>query len=476
MNELNRLYESILQAWGCKIDPQGKITCVMLGKEYPLRIDGKDLHLPISEALNSGADQKVYFHPTCESIISKETEVFKLSRRLAGIRLLSVFRSMIPVLFDIASRKEKKSWNQAVYDVISPLNTVKKSVKDEVFNMLARMSVEIEDNIDNRFIHFKITKGGKGEAGERVYYKAKPNFPLYDVLVRELARSEGQPKNSTVTVNNFTMSREGIELAVHLFRSILPATNNPDACEFDALVPVAARFTAFMYCFGNIAGQLNRAQNMFRGEFDKKSVYNIDVNWEEHLEEIPEFYRQVPELDYNSHNVYKEGEQQNNALGGNMSNLFNINTQQQAYLAPGQQAVQQTGDGEIRNINGLEFHMKVPQMLNGDRYLRSEPIIAQNRVHHYALDMNQQTVIYVCSRLGNFLHRESMQQQYGAYQPYPQYNAYQPQPQPAQLYDQYGRPVNYAPQPAQQSPYAPAYSHSAPSATGGGAEQIDSAW
>ena len=23
---------------------------------------------------------------------------------------------------------------------------------------------------------------------------------------------------------------------------------------------------------------------MFRGEFDKKSVYNIDVNWEEHLE------------------------------------------------------------------------------------------------------------------------------------------------------------------------------------------------
>jgi hypothetical protein len=476
MNELNRLYESILLAWGCKIDQSGKITCVMLGKEYPLRIDGKDLHLPISEALNSGADQKVYFHPTCESIISKETEVFKLSRRLAGIRLLSVFRSMIPVLFDISSRKEKKSWNQAVYDVISPLGVVKKSVKDEVFSMLARLSVEVEDNTDNRFIHFKITKGGKGELGERVYYKAKPSFPLYDVLVRELARSEGQPKNATISVNNFTMSREAIELTVHLFRSILPATQNPDAHEFDALVPVAARFTAFMYCFGNVAGQLNRAQNMFRGEFDKKSVYNIDVSWEEHLEEIPEFYRQVPELDYNSHNVYKEGEQQQNALGGNMSNLFNISTQQQAGVPT--QHTAQTGEGEVRVINGIEFNMKVPTMWNGDRYLRSEPNLAQNRVHHYAIDMNQQTVIYVCSRMGNFLHRESMQQ-YGAYgaQPYAQQPyGYAPQQMPQQqLYDQYGRPV-VVQQPQQQSPYATSYGHQAPSASTVSNDAIESAW
>jgi len=475
MNELNRLYESILQAWGCKIDQNGKVTCLMLGKEYPLRIDSKDLHLPISEALNSGSDQKVYFHPTCESIISKETEVFKLSRRLAGIRLLSVFRSMIPILFEISSRKEKKSWNQAVYDVISPLTTVKKSVKDEVYNMLARLTVEIEDSIDNRFIHFKITKGGKGENGERVYYKAKPSFPLYDVLVRELARSEGQPKNATVSVNNFTMSREAIELAIHLFRSIMPATNNPDAHEFDALIPVAARFTAFMYCFGNIAGQLNRAQNMFRGEFDKKSVHNIDVSWEEHLEEIPEFYRQVPELDYNSHNVYKEGEQQNNALGGNMGNLFNISTQTQ-HVQGGAPQQGQIGGDEVRNINGIEFHMKVPTMWNGDRYIRSEPIFngAQQRVHHYALDMNNQHVIYVCSRLGNFLHRETANQNgYPGYNQQP-YGYGQAQVQPPQLFDQWGRPVNVQQQ--QVSPYAPQYNAPAPSASSTGGDIIDSAW
>lgn len=476
MNELNRLYESILQALGCKISEQGKVTLLMLGKEYPLRIDGRDLYLPISEALAGNTNEKVYYHPTCESIVSKETEVFKLNRRLAGIRLMSVFRSMIPILFDISSRKEKKSWAQAVYDVISPLSTLKKSVKDEVLDVLGRMNVEVEDGVDNRFIHFKVTKGGKGEANERVYYKAKPSFPLYDVLVRELARSEGQPKNTTVKVNNFSISREAIEIVVHLFRSIIPAVNNPDGCEYDANIPIAARYTAFMNCFGAICEQINRAQNMFRGEFDKKSIYVINLSWQEMMEEIPEFYRQVPELDYNSHNVYKEGEQ-SAILGGNLDNLLSITSTQVAQ--PGQvvqgQVVQQ-GD-QIRNIGGEEYNFKIPEMLYGDRYLRSEVNTATQRVHHYAMDMQNQMVRYVCSRMGNFLQRESMAQQMGYGYPnngYPATGYVQ-----TVMVDQYGRQI---PQPNGYNNGYPnngyGYQQPAPSANpgSGSSDMIEPAW
>lgn len=474
MNELNRLYESILEALGCKINPAGKVTLFMMGKEYPLRIDSRDLYLPISEALASGTNEKVYYHPTCESIVSKETEVFKLNRRLAGIRLMSVFRSMIPVLFEISGRKEKKSWAQSVFDVISPLANIKKSVKEEVIDLLGRMNVEIEDGVDNRFIHFKVTKGGKGEGNERVYYKAKPSFPLYDVLVRELARSEGQSKNTTVKVNNFSISREAIEIVVHLFRSILPAVVNPDGCEYDATIPVAARYTAFMSCFGAICEQLNRAQNMFRADFDKKSIYVINLSWQEMMEEIPEFYRQVPELDYNSHNVYKEGDQ-SNVMGGNFDNLLNI-TSNQVMSQNGQMqtTIPQTGD-LIRNILGEEYNFKVPDMLYGDRFLRSEANTATQRVHHYAMDMQNQTVRYVCSRMGNFLQRESMAQQMGY--GYPMNNGYQ---QPVMV-DQFGRPVAQQPYPANNGYQQPGYypnTNQAPSASqvGGNMDAIESSW
>lgn len=450
MNELNQIYQSILLALGNKIDTQSKVSCLMNGTEYPLRIDGKDMYLPTTEALASGSDQKVYFHPACENIISKETEVFKLLRRIAGIRLMMVFRSMVPTLFEIAGKKEKKNWTQVVYDVTTPLAGVKKSVREEVFEFLGRMSIEVEDGVDNRFVHFKVTKGGKGEHGERVYYKASPQYPIYDLLVREFARSEGQAKNATVTVNKHSISREAVEVLIHLFRVMLPSVVNPTSAEFDANIPVAARFTAFMYCFGNLAEQINKSQNMFRADFDKKSIYIIDTSWTESLENLPEFYRQVPELDYNSHNVYKEGDQQNQALSGNMAGFLNISTNPNG--APQGQNVQSEGS---RWINGIEYVMKVPQMQFGDKYQRSEPNINTNRVNHYAIDAMNQPVVYVCSRMGNFLHREAMNQHMYPNQPYQQYQ------QAPQYVDQYGRPIQQAPQQPyypNQQPYQPATS------------------
>lgn len=463
MNELNRLYEAVLLALGCKIDTHHKVTVSVTGKEYPLRIDGRDLYLPVSEALND-ASNKVYFHPTCESIVSKETEVFKLLRRLAGLRLMSIFREMIPTLFDIAAKsKDKKSWNQAVYNVISPLVGIKKNVKDDVLNLLTKLNIETEDNVDNRFIHFKITKGGKGLAGERVYYKAKPSFPLYDILVRELARTEGQPKNSSVSVNNYSVCREAIEVTVHLFRAILPMVNNPDNEERDALIPVAARFTALMYCFAAVSEQLNRAQNMFRGDFDKKGIYGIDISWEETLEEIPEFYRQVPELDYNSHNVYKEGDQQNMALGSGFGDMFMINSSTTTQ-STGMITNTTNGEDRIQMINGMQFNMKVPQMINGDRYTgKSEVDLFTNRIKHYAMNAMNQMVVYICSQMGNLLHQEAPQQNYGMGQ----------QMYPNQFNNGYPNPYNNG-YPNQQQFYQPS---ATPSMTGGNnGNEMNAAW
>lgn len=466
MNELNRIYEAVLIALGNRIAANGKVTLLLAGQEHPLRIDGRDLYLPISEALNADSDQKVYFHPACENIVSKETEVFKMLRRLAGIRLLTVFQLMAPVFMDVASKKEKKSWSQNVHDVIAPFNGVKKAIREELVATLARMRVETEDNVDNRFVHFKVTKGGKGASGERVYYKVKPVFPFYDLLVRELARTEGQAKSTLITVNNYSISRECIDLIVHMFRSVLPAVNNPDQCEYDATIPVAARFTAFMYCFGELCEQMNRAQNMFRQEFDKAAVYSIDLSWQEKLEDIPEYYRQVPELSYNSHNVYNEGAEQQQAIGGNLSGLLSITSTQQTNgtvvtngpvvtngMVVNNQGIQQQQPTESTQMfNGMQFVTTPPLMQNGDRYVRFEINVTgpTPRVHHYALDMSGNTVMYICTQMGTLLHRQTAQPQqpyYGAPQTY--YGVPQ-QPQP--YYGAPQQPQPYYPAPTVVSP------------------------
>lgn len=460
MNELNRLYEAIHKSWNGKIDKDFRMSLNLAGTDYPLRIDGKDLYLPTSEALNKDSDKKVYFHPLCENILSKETEVFKLVRRLVSIRLLSLFRDMIVPLFDIAAKEPKKSWNQKVRDVVYPLKKVKRSVRDEVFNLFAKMSVEIEDNVDNRFIHIKTTKGGKTAKAhaQRVYYKAKPSYPFYDAMVRARTRYEGEPATKQIEVNNIPISMEGLGIAIHLFDVILFDDETLRTAEYESVIPVAARFTAFMSCYVDLAEQINYAQNMFRADFDKQSVFAIDLSWHEMMEEAPEFYRQVPELDYNSHNVYNEPEESAAAINSGMSSLLSISgatTTQPSHMVANVTNVGNTAQTantnqarDVRNINGIDYDFTIPQMTNGDRYQRSEVDQTQQRVLHFIVDAMNQPAIYVCTRMGTFIQRQGgmqqMQQPMGGYVNYgqqqPVYGYQQPQ-QPMYGYQQQQQPL-----------------------------------
>lgn len=423
MNELNRLYDAIHKSWNGKVDKDFKMSVMLSGTEYPLRIDERDMYMPSAEALNKDSDKKVYFHPLCENILSKETEVFKLIRRLVSIRLLSVFRDMLVPLFDVASKEPKRSWNQKVRDVVHPLKKVKASVRNEVFNLMSKMSVEIEDNVDNRFIHIKTTKGGKTSKGhaERVYFKAKPSYPFYEALQRAATRFEGEPNNKQIEVNNIPLSMEALGIAIHLFDVILFDDQTMLTAEYEATLPVAARFTAFMTCYADIAEQINHAQNMFRADFDKQNVSAIDVSWQEMLDEAPDFYRQVPELDYNSHNVYNEqSEASNNAVSG-FGSLLSIGSNPTVANVQTQTMANVTGLAsttnvantvqDIRHVNGIEYNFTVPQMLNGDRYSRTELDQVNQRVLHYVVDSMNQIAIYVCTRMGTFIQRQGGQQQ-----------------------------------------------------------------
>jgi len=409
MNDLNKLYKQMLMTWGCVIKPDHRIVLKLGEEEIPIKVDDMNVYLPVSEVLDStDTMNKVFFHPACENITSKETEIFKIIRRMAVIRMLELFKKYPVVLIGIANGKEKRNWNQGILDIIEPLKGTKKAVIEEVKLLMQRFRVEVDENgVDNRFIHLKVSKvqgrSGTG-SGERVYYKTKPLYPIYNEVVKRLSQSEGQGDNQTVELNGYSISRAALKLTAHLFRVILPAVLDPDMYVAEATNSIAARLVSYCGCFEAIAEQLNRIQNLFRADFDKLGIYPIDLNWTEDLERLPEIYNQIPALDYNTHNTQEETAQHSQMMSG-MGSMFSVNssvTQPQQHNVNQNNGNQQQTAGAV--ING--FNTTPPAMMAGDRWIRYEIDYNANQVIHHAINtLTNVPVIYYCTKSGSMMMR-----------------------------------------------------------------------
>jgi hypothetical protein len=413
MNELNKLYKAMLESWGCVIKPDSRIVLRLGGDEVDVKIDDMAVYLPVSEALDStDSMHKVFFHPACENIVSKETEVFKIIRRMAVIHMLELFKKYPVVLLSIAGGKEKSKWSQSTLDIINPLTTVKKPVVEEIKKLMARFKVEVDENgQDNRFIHIKVsrTQGRSSTgSGERVYYKAKPSFPIYNEIVKRLSQSEGQADNQTVELNGHSVSRAALKLMAHLFRSIIPAVMDPDSASTESTTSVASRLIAFCTCYEQVAEQMNRIQNLFRAEFNKLGIYPIDLSWTEQLDELPEIWRQIPALDYNTNNTQEESASSSAGnLGGILAITSSGSNQQAVAQNPQQQLITQAQIAQPMAgtlVGG--FNVTPPVMIGGDRWLRYEIDVGSNQVIHHAINtVTNAAVIYYCTKSGTFLQR-----------------------------------------------------------------------
>lgn len=419
MNDLNKLYKAILMAIGGIVKPNSQIVLSVGNKEIDIRVDGMFLFLPVTEVLESNdTSDKVFFHPGCEHITSKETEIFKIIRRMVGIKLLELFKKYPPILASIAAGKEKRNWNQNILNILEPLKAAKKKTIDELESIMARFTVEIDDNgIDTRFIHLKVSKGaGRSQTsgGSKVYHKTKPVFPMYSEIIKRLSQSEGQADNQTVELNGVSVSRGALKLLAHLFQVIIPAVTDPESASYESTNSSASRMISYFGCFEQIAEQMNRIQNMFRGDFDKLGIYPIDLSWTEQMEELPTLYRQVPSLDYNTHNTQDEAAESTNAMNG-MANMFSVTSNHHQQPAVQQNQLQQH---QVTNAQQMGmpmtgvvdgFVVTPPPMITGDRYLRYEIDPYANQIRHYALNTLTNTqVVYTCTRAGTMLQRNDV--------------------------------------------------------------------
>lgn len=302
MNELNKLYAAIMRTWNAVYDDNGKLELELDGNRYPITLDGMNVYLPFNEALEMDTSDMVFFHPACESIISKETEIFRIIRKLSSLQLLTHFKKFAPVLFDVANKKAKRGLRNDLLERIEVIKSAKASHRKEVAALFDHMAVEMEDdNLDRRFIHFDIKRGGRSKlTGDKIYYSCKPTFPFYNELVRRLTRTEGEAANRPVKILGKEFSRGALVVAEEIFRFVLPGVEDPLAYEQEQTSAEAARFSVLVNVYVALISDMNNLQNTFRAEFDKVGVYEIDTSFTTMLEDIDVIYKQVPPMPYNS--------------------------------------------------------------------------------------------------------------------------------------------------------------------------------
>lgn len=347
MNELNKIYAAILQSWGVNLTSEHQLMLNMGGKEHPVKVDNKFVYLPTSDNMNGITMGKVFFHPACESIMSKETEIFKMIRKVAAAKLYTVFQPMAAVLFSVADKKSGKTLSGKLQELLAPFKAADKQVRTEVTDLIKGISVTLEGNgIDTRLISWTMTKGGKDEFDRHIYYTVTPTFPFYTELSRYMNQNPGAER---LTFNGNNVSRQACELVITLLETAFPAILDPSTCSAYVTTSDAARLTAFLNAYCLVAAGPNGVLGKFRKEFDSLGVYQLDISWASEIDNLPELKGLVPALDYNSHQIKSSGDMApaHNPMAGVLNtgpvNQYQPQQPLQQQGQPGQQQQPQPG-------------------------------------------------------------------------------------------------------------------------------------
>lgn len=364
MNKLNKLYEAMLKSWGCVISEDAAINLNFSGNVVPVKVDDKQLYLATSENLNGITVGKVFFHPACESIMSKETEVFKVVRKLTSAKIFAMFQPMVEVIFNVAGKKSGKTLNGKMLEALEPFKVATKTVKQEVIDILKTMSIAMEDGgIDTRLINFSMIKGGKTDNDEAIYYSATPSFPFYTELCRTIGQNDHVKASDRVSFNNLNVSMQSLRTAQALFELIIPACVDPSRKKYSATISDAARLVAYLHSYGLVASDMNSLIGKFRKEFDSIGIYGIDLDWLSELDEIGEIRKLIPSLDYNNYNITSTAEQP--AANGVRVSSYNPLT---SVLNTSSNNAQPQPGAQVAGTSGP----KVPDAQPGETYIGSE--------------------------------------------------------------------------------------------------------
>jgi hypothetical protein len=309
MNELNLIYQHMLESWNGTFNSEFQLFLNMGGEQHPVKVDQKKVFLATADNMNGVTIGKAFFHPACESIMSKETEIFKVIRKLTCAKIYSTFQPIAQVLFSVAGKKSGKTLTARMQEQLAPFKTATNELRTEAMEVIKGIGIVLEGTgIDNRLITWNVTKGGKDQDGRHIYYTASPTFPFYNELVRFLMKNEHATAGTRLTFNNTAATKEAYELVIHLLEMVFPCVVDTESANCYVTSPEAARLQAYLNSYIVVARGMNSLIGKFRKDFDSVGIYGIEVGWASDLERLGELKGLLPTLDYNNHQITRSGE------------------------------------------------------------------------------------------------------------------------------------------------------------------------
>lgn len=325
MNALNVIYQSMLKSWGVTFTPDYELILNMAGQEVPVKVDDKQVYLATNDNLNGITIGKVFFHPACESVMSKETEIFKVIRKLTCARIYQIFQPIAQVLFIVAEKKTGKTTTGKMLEKLEPFKNASKELKEDVLTLIKGIGITLEGNgIDNRLINWNLIKGGKNDQDQHVYYTAIPDFPYYTELCRIVAQNNHVKPNTKLNFNNAKVTKAAMELVIYLFEMVFPSCLDTSLASYSVVSPDAARLTAYLNSYGLVASELNSLISKFRKDFDAIGIYGIELDWLSDLDSLGEYKGLIPPLDYNNYNVNTSGDNVGSRAPTKAVNTYNL--------------------------------------------------------------------------------------------------------------------------------------------------------
>lgn len=325
MNQLNSIYQSMLKSWGVSFTPDYELILNMVGQEVPVKVEDKQVYLPTNDNLNGVTIGKVFFHPACESVMSKETEIFKVIRKLTCARIYQVFQPIAQVLFAVAGKKTGKTTSGKMLEKLEPFKNATKEIKEDVLTLIKGIGITLEGTgIDNRLINWNMIKGGKDDQDRHVYYTAIPDYPYYLELCRVVAQNDHIKENGKLNFNGSKVSKAAMELVIYLFEMVFPSCLDSSIASYSVVSPDAARLTAYLHSYGLVVSELNSLISKFRKDFDTIGIYGIELDWLSELDSLGEYKGLIPPLDYNNYNVTTTGDNVGSRAPSKQINTFNL--------------------------------------------------------------------------------------------------------------------------------------------------------
>ena len=280
------LYTEVIKSLGMEVDAEGLVSMDLGdGNKIPSNIGNKRMVIPTQELLRNGDFSGVVaFHPMAESVSRGESEVLKKYKNLINFRLTTIISCLLTELMEIAVNKD---YHSKLTPTQSGLIQKIADVDAKTLESLIKILNKVSHTGENRLVSIYLKRGGT--LNEAKYSRlAVANFPIADEF-----------DNEDQKIFGVKLRVKDHKAIVSLFNYILPDAADMNTYSHGSNSMAAPYFHALSKSFIKVATQLNKVTKLFKKHLDSPNSLNVNVDWEESMEDLSIYRDVIPTLDGN---------------------------------------------------------------------------------------------------------------------------------------------------------------------------------